>query len=102
MTSLGVFMATVAGTMPQFALLMMLVLLPLQVLSGAMTPRESMPDIIQHIMLAAPNTHFIILSQAILFRGAGLAVVWPQFVALAVIGSALFWLALKRFRAFLI
>ncbi len=101
MTSLGIFMATVAGTMPQFALLMMLVLLPLQVLSGAMTPRESMPEIIQIIMLAAPNTHFIILSQAILFRGAGFDVVWPQFLALAVIGTALFCLALQRFRAFL-
>lgn len=101
MTALGIFMATVAGTMPQFALLMMLVLLPLQVLSGSMTPRESMPEIIQTIMLAAPNTHFIILSQAILFRGAGLETVWPQFLALLLIGSALFWLALVRFRKFL-
>lgn len=101
MTSLGIFMATVAGTMPQFALLVMLVLLPLQVLSGAMTPRESMPEIIQIIMLAAPNTHFILLSQSILFRGAGLDVVWPQFLALVVIGTVLFWLALQRFRAFL-
>lgn len=101
MTSLGIFMATIAGSMPQFALLMMMVLLPLQVLSGAMTPRESMPQIIQTIMLAAPNTHFIILSQAILFRGAGLDVVWPQFLALALIGAVLFWLALRRFRTFL-
>ena len=101
MTALGVFMATVAGTMPQFALLMMLVLMPLQVLSGGMTPRESMPEVIQWLMLAAPNTHFILLSQAILFRGAGLAVVWPQFLALLVIGAVLFRLALARFRRFL-
>lgn len=101
MTSLGIFMATAAGSMPQFALLMILVLLPLQVLSGALTPRESMPQIIQTIMLAAPNTHFIILSQAILFRGAGLDVVWPQFLALALIGAVLFLLALRRFRSFL-
>src|SRR5690606_2179997 len=58
-TSLGIFLATVAGSMPQFGLLLMLVLLPLQVLSGATTPRESMPEIIQTIMLAAPNTHFV-------------------------------------------
>ena len=101
MTAMGVYMATVAGTMPQFALLMMLVLLPLQVLSGAMTPRESMPEVIQALMLAAPNTHFVMLSQSILFRGAGLDVVWPQFLALAVIGSVLFVLALRRFRDFL-
>lgn len=101
MTALGVFMATVAGTMPQFALLMMLVLLPLQVLSGAMTPRESMPQFIQDLMLAAPNTHFVILSQGILFRGAGIDTVWPQFLALLLIGAGLFWLALGRFRVFL-
>lgn len=97
-TSMGIFLATIAGSMPQFGLLLMLVLLPLQVLSGGMTPRESMPEIIQTIMLAAPDTHFVILSQAILFRGAGLAVVWPQFLSLVVIGTALFALALGRFR----
>ncbi|ASZ95073.1 ABC transporter permease [Brucella abortus] len=100
-TSLGIFLATVAGSMPQFGLLLMLILLPLQVLSGATTPRESMPEIIQTIMLAAPNTHFVILAQSILFRGAGLGVVWPQFLALFVIGSVLFLFALRRFRAFL-
>ena len=100
-TSMGIFLATVAGSMPQFGLLLMLVLLPLQVLSGGMTPRESMPDVIQTIMLAAPNTHFVILAQAILFRGAGLSVVWPQFAALLLIGGVLFVLALGRFRRFL-
>ncbi|KXF75966.1 hypothetical protein ATN84_17425 [Paramesorhizobium deserti] len=97
-TSLGIFLATIAGAMPQFGLLLMLVLLPLQVLSGGMTPRESMPEIIQTIMLAAPNTHFVALAQAILFRGAGLGVVWPQFLTLLVIGMALFIFALGRFR----
>jgi ABC-2 type transport system permease protein len=63
-----------------------------------MTPRESMPDVIQTLMLAAPNTHFVILGQAILYRGAGLAVVWPQFLAIAAIGVAFFILALARFR----
>ncbi|MCA6110324.1 ABC transporter permease [Bradyrhizobium cenepequi] len=101
MTSMGIFLATVGGSMPQFGLLLMLVLMPLQMLSGATTPRESMPQIIQDIMLAAPNTHFVILAQAVLFRGAGLTVVWPQFVALLVIGAILFSFSLRRFRAFL-
>lgn len=97
-TSMGIFLATVAGSMPQFGLLIMLVLVPLQVLSGAMTPRESMPEIIQGLMLAAPNTHFVILAQSILFRGAGLTVVWPQFLALILIGSILFAVSLRQFR----
>lgn len=97
-TSLGMLLATIAGSMSQFGLLLMLILLPLQVLSGGMTLRESMPEIIQTLMLAAPSTHFVVLAQAILFRGVGLDVVWPQFLALVVIGALLFVLALRRFR----
>ncbi|MFS8112296.1 ABC transporter permease [Rhizobium jaguaris] len=100
-TSMGIFLATVAGSMPQFGLLLMLVLLPLQVLSGGVTPRESMPQIIQDIMLAAPNTHFVIMAQAVLFRGAGIDVVWPQLLALLAIGTILFTFSLRRFRQFL-
>lgn len=100
-TSMGIFLATIAGTMPQFGLLLMLVLLPLQVLSGGLTPFESMPQFVRMIMLAAPDTHFVMLAQAILFRGAGLDVVWPQLAALLAIGCALFLFSLQRFRAFL-
>jgi ABC-2 type transport system permease protein len=97
-TSLGIFMATLARSMPQFGMLLLLVLLPLQMLSGGSTPREGMPEMVQFVMLAAPNTHFVMLSQAILYRGAGLEVVWPQLISLAVIGSALFMFSLARFR----
>ena len=44
---MGIFLGTVARSMPQFGLLMMLVLLPLEMLSGGMTPRESMPELVQ-------------------------------------------------------
>ncbi|WP_374571293.1 ABC transporter permease [Phenylobacterium sp.] len=97
-TSMGIFMATIARSMPQFGLLLMLVLLPLQMLSGGMTPQESMPRIVQLIMLAAPTTHFVKMGQAILYRGAGFDVVWPQFLAIAAIGALLFSVSLARFR----
>ena len=57
-----------------------------------------MPDWVQQIMLVAPTTHYVMLAQAILFRGAGTGVVWVNFVALAVIGGALFAFSLKRLR----
>ncbi|MEA3219504.1 MAG: Inner membrane transport permease YhhJ [Immundisolibacter sp.] len=97
-TSMGIFLGTVARSMPQFGLLMILVLLPLEMLSGGATPRESMPAAVQYIMLAAPNTHFVMLAQSILYRGAGITAVWPQFLAIAAIGSVLFALVLARFR----
>jgi ABC-2 type transport system permease protein len=97
-TSMGIFLGTSARSMPQFGLLMIIVLLPLQLLSGGATPRESMPEFIQTLMLAAPTTHFVSLSQAILYRGAGLEVVWPQGLAMVLIGSTLFGVSLYRFR----
>src|SRR5262245_18372250 len=96
--SMGIFLGTFARSMPQFGLLLMLVVLPLQMLSGGSTPRESMPEWVQQVMLAAPTTHFVMLAQGILYRGAGLGIVWPQFLALAMIGVAFFGIALARFR----
>lgn len=91
--SIGIFMGTLARTMPQFGLLAILVLLPLQMLSGAVTPRESMPEMVQWIMSLTPTVHFVALSQAILFRAANLSVVWPQMLAIIVIGIFfLLWL----------
>jgi ABC-2 type transport system permease protein len=97
-TALGIVLATVARSMPQFALLTILVIMPLEILSGGTTPRESMPPFVQTVMLAAPTTHFVKLAEATLFRGAGFDVVWPQFLAIAGIGAILFAVALARFR----
>ncbi|MBX4961506.1 ABC transporter permease [Rhizobium binae] len=97
-TAMGIALATIAGSMPQFGLLLMLVLMPLQILSGATTPRESMPEAIQTIMLVAPNTHFITMAQAILYRGAGFSSVWQQFLWLAGIAAVLFAFSLGGFR----
>jgi ABC-type Na+ efflux pump permease subunit len=63
----------------------------------ATTPRESIPWLLRELMLLAPTTHFVELSQAILFRGAGLDVVWRPFLALLGIGGLLFGASLARF-----
>lgn len=84
--------------MPQFGLLLLMVLFPLQVLAGGLTPAESMPSAVRAVMMAAPDTHFVSLSQSILFRGAGLGAVWPQLLNLFAIGLAFFLLSLWRFR----
>lgn len=99
--SMGIWLATVAESMPQFGMLLMLILLPMQILSGGVTPRESMPDIIQNIMFFAPTTHFVILAQQIIYRGAGINVVLPQFLALIGIGAAFFTFSFWQFRRFL-
>jgi len=97
-TSMGIFLATLARSMPQFGMLAVLILLPMQMLSGSATPRESMPAFVQYVMEVAPVTHFVALGKAILFRGAGIDVVWPQFLALSAIGVVFFAISLRRFR----
>jgi len=97
-TSMGILMGTISRSMPQFGLLVILVLLPLEVLSGSLTPQASMPILVQKIMLLAPTSHFVTMAQAILYRGAGLSVVWPQFLAIFGIGALFFVAALISFR----
>ena len=98
LTSLGIFLACMSQNMPQLGLLIILVLMPLQMLSGSSTPQESMPVWIQKVMQFAPTTHFVDITQGVLFRGAGLEAMWKPFVKLALIGAALFAISLSRFR----
>jgi ABC-2 type transport system permease protein len=97
-TAIGIFLGTIARSMPQLGLLYLLVFLPMNMLSGSNTPLESMPPWLATIMQASPSTHFVSLAQAILYRGAGFKVVWPQFVIVALIGGVFLGLALLRFR----
>jgi ABC-2 type transport system permease protein len=101
-TSLGIYLATLASSMPQFAPLAMAVFLVLELLSGGATPLESMPVALQRIMQLSPTTHFVIFAPAILFRGADFGVIWPEFAWVGGIGVVLFTAALKRFRKTLI
>jgi len=97
-TAVGIFLGTIARSMPQLGLLYLLVYLPMALLSGSNTPLESMPPWLATIMQASPSTHFVSFAQAILYRGAGFDVVWPQFLAVAAIGGMFFAAALLRFR----
>jgi ABC-2 type transport system permease protein len=97
-TAIGIFLGTVARSMPQLGLLYMLVAISMNMLSGSNTPLESMPPFLRTVMQASPSTHFVSFAQAILYRGAGFDVVWPQFLAVALIGGLFLGLALLRFR----
>jgi ABC-2 type transport system permease protein len=96
--AIGIFLATIARSMPQLGLLYMLVFMPMNLLSGSNTPLESMPPWLATVMQASPSTHFVSFAQSILYRGAGIGVVWPQFLIVAAIGGLFFAFAVFRFR----
>jgi ABC-2 type transport system permease protein len=97
-TSLGILIATTSSSMAQFGLIVMPVLIVMNLLSGSTTPMDSMPLWLQYVMQISPSTHFVSLSQAVLYRGAGFGAVWPEIAALIVIGAVFFVGALIRFR----
>ena len=97
-TSLGILLATIARSMPQFGLLAFIVYLILNMLSGGVTPLDSMPEWLQTVLRLSPTTHFFNSALAILYRGAGLESVWTELVSVAVIGAVFFATALGRFR----
>jgi ABC-2 type transport system permease protein len=98
-TALGILLATVAGSMPQFSLLVMPVIVVMNLLSGSTTPMDSMPDWLQTILQVSPAVHFVSFAQGVLYRGAGLDIVWPPLAAMAGIGALFLGVSLLRFRA---
>src|SRR5262249_50796779 len=97
-TAIGIFLRKVGHSMPPLGLLYLLVFLPMKILSRRNTTLEKMPTWLATLAQASPSTHFVSFAQAILYRGAGFAVVWPQFVIVALIGGMFLGLALLRFR----
>ncbi len=97
-TALGIFLATIARSMPQFGLLAIPVFLVMMMLSGVYTPMDSMPAILRYIMYFSPSTHFVRFAQAVLFRDAGIEIVWLDFTLVVLIGLLFLMAALYRFR----
>lgn len=98
-TSIGIFLATIARSMPQLGLLAIMIVVPMNLLSGNATPLESEPLTLQAIMQLVPSTHFVRFAQGVIFRGAAFSDVWFDFTAMAVFGVILFLVALARFRS---
>src|SRR5215469_13279169 len=96
-TALGIMLATLVRSMPQFGLLAFPVFLVMILLSGGQTPLESMPVALQKVMQFVPSTHFVAFSQAVLFRNADITMVWPDLAKMFAIGAAYTVLTLSRF-----
>lgn len=96
--AIGIFMGTLARSMAQFALLVIMVIIPIIMLSGGMGAIESQPDIVQKLTNILPSRHFLAFAKAVVFRGAGVASVWPQLLLMAGLGLGFFLASLALFR----
>ncbi|MHB0956114.1 MAG: ABC transporter permease [Pirellulaceae bacterium] len=97
-TALGIFLGTIARSMAQFSLLIILVVVVMQLLSGGSTPVESQPEWLQYLTFFLPSRHFVSFSQAIIYRGGGVKAVWPHYLMVSAIGLGFFFYSLALFR----
>ncbi len=84
--------------MAQFALLMIVTIFPMQMLSDGMPPDECQPDFIQSFSWLLPSHRSIEFAQPIAFLGAGLNVMWPDFLTVTGLGAVSFVASLLQFR----
>ena len=96
--AIGIFLGTLARTMAQFALLMIMAVMPMMMLSGGMSPIESQPQWVQYVTWFFPSRHYVSFMQAIVYRGAGLDLVWKEFTTVLVMGVTFLAASLSLFR----
>ena len=96
--AIGILMGTLARSMAQFALLVIMVIIPIIMLSGGMGAIESQPDIVQKLTNILPSRHFLAFAKSVVFRGAGITTVWPQLALMAGLGITFFAVSLALFR----
>src|SRR6185369_1635871 len=97
-TALGIFLGTISRSMAQFALLIVLVVVVLQMLSGGSTPVESQPRWLQRITYLLPSRHFVSFSQVIIYRGGGIRAVMRHFAIVGAVGIGFFAYSVALFR----
>jgi ABC-2 type transport system permease protein len=97
MASLGLTIAMLARNLGQAMLLLLLILYPMMLLSGAFTPPEAMSPVMRYAGLLSPVRHYVDFGYQVLFKGNGLAYVWPDIVGMLVLGLALFTISIRRF-----
>jgi ABC-2 type transport system permease protein len=95
---LGTFIATFTKSAQQSQLTAFFVNPPLATLSGAMTPVEAMPAWMQPVTWLNPIRHFGIITRAVLLKGSGMDVLWPNFLVLVGFAVVLVSLSIWRFR----
>lgn len=96
--AIGMLMGTLARSMAQFALLVIMVIIPIIMLSGGMGAIESQPDVVRKLTNILPSRHFLSFAKAVVFRGAGIDTVWPQLALMAGLGATFFAASLALFR----
>lgn len=95
---IGLFISTVSQTQQQALMSSFFFYLPAVLLSGFMFPISNMPEPAQWLTYLNPLRYFLVIIRDIFLKGSGWDILWPQFAALAVLGTALLTISSLRFK----
>jgi ABC-2 type transport system permease protein len=95
---IGIYMSTIARTIPQAMQMSMVAILPSIYLSGLLFPIEGMPEPAQYLARLLPITYFLRIVRGIVLKGVGLQHLWPEVWPLVLFGAVIFTLSVLRFR----
>jgi ABC-2 type transport system permease protein len=96
--AIGLFISTVSRTQQQAMMSTFFFYFPAVLLSGFMFPIANMPEAVQWLTYLNPLRYFLVIIRGIFLKGVGPSVLWPQMLALVVMGRLTLWLATRRFR----
>jgi len=95
---IGLFISTISATKQQAMMTAFFFILPFFMLSGFVFPISNMPEAIQWLTYLNPLRYFLIILRVIFLKGVGLDVLWPQYLALTILGTIVFTGAISRFK----
>jgi ABC-2 type transport system permease protein len=95
---IGLLISTVSHTQQQAMMTNFFFIVPFFMLSGFVFPIANMPAFVQWLTHANPLSHFLVIIRGVFLKGVGFAVLWPQFLELALLGGLVFAAAVGRFR----
>jgi len=95
---IGLFISTISATQQQAMMATFFFILPFFMLSGFVFPIDNMPAVVQWLTYLNPLRYFLVILRGIFLKGVGLHILWPQYLALAILGFVVFSGAIARFK----
>jgi len=94
----GLFISTICSTQQQAQISTFFFTMPAFTLSGFAFPIENMPEWIQYLTYANPLRYFLVIILGVFLKGNGLDILWPQMLALGILGTLMILLSSLRFQ----
>jgi ABC-2 type transport system permease protein len=95
---IGLFISTISRTQQQAMMTMFFFFIPAILLSGFVFPIANMPEVVQYLSYADPLRYFLVIIRGIFLKGNGFNILWPQMLALAILGATVFIFSSLRFK----